>query len=197
MDDTMSDISEPRDDITVRAVPFDSLDKKVTDAVNQPETMSSHHERDNIHDTNRGTLINIIEHVRAKLLEDTGKQVMLVPEAEVYKVGPLTVDDDIAMALITVPSVLYATILFITAIEGPYQFLMLVWHLVVIFIAHKGLSILSGWQEDGTCDVILVPAEGVYGLVKVHIVGLVTAVFEYFAQTMVSPLKEAVSENEI
>ena len=191
MDDAISNISEPRDDKTVYAGPFMSIDQKITDAIEKHEALSSHPVPSVIDNTRRGYIAKLIERVRVMILADSEIQSTSGPYTQAYKFGPFALDVNTAMDLVSFTTIACAGALVFAAVKGPYDFLMLAWDLLVIFVAYKAMSTFLGWGEDGGRDVLLVPAEEVLAMAKNRIAELVTALLEKFARAMVAALNEA------
>lgn len=77
----------------------------------------------------------------------------------VFKVGPFVLGDNAARALASISVFLPLAILFLAAFQGPCEFGLAAWRIGVCLVAYNVIRRMGGWDEDGSCDIVLAPAE--------------------------------------
>lgn len=116
---------------------------------------------------------------------------------QTFKLGPFALDPNIATALISMPAMLYTAILFVVAMQGPLHFIVMVWKLGVLSVAYKYVGSLLGWREDGSRDILLVPAEEVCVMVKGYWMIAMATFFEGLAGAIAAALEVTDSDDEM
>ncbi|KAF1969324.1 hypothetical protein BU23DRAFT_571695 [Bimuria novae-zelandiae CBS 107.79] len=163
-DDSVSNIENLHEDDSVLTNPSVSLEQQIADAIGQHEFRFHRSGLADVGDTGPGHVISAADRIRSKIFTDLGTSprtpgAVLPAQTAVYKIGPLVLDSNTATALITMHAVLGSAVLFIKAMEGPWQFIVASWRLSVFLFTYKCLRKFLGWQHHGSRDVLLVPVE--------------------------------------
>jgi hypothetical protein len=80
--------------------------------------------------------------------------------AELFTLGPFELEPSTARALKdSLLPFAYILLLFAKAMQGPSEFFVALWRILVLAVAYTGVRKLMCWSEDGSRDVLLAPVE--------------------------------------
>ncbi|KAL5413264.1 hypothetical protein PMIN03_003861 [Paraphaeosphaeria minitans] len=115
---------------------------------------------------------------------------------ETFKLGPWKVESTIARAFTeSLLPFTYMVLLFAKAIQGPLEFFVGVWKILVLAVAYTGLRRIMRWKEDGSSDVLLAPLEEYGCKMKQCCMHIMETFIVTFGQATVEALRKLDAED--
>jgi hypothetical protein len=176
--DSISNIGDELDGESIRANASVTLDPQVADAIKFHEYR--------------------FHRIRTKTwMEHEASPATLLPPVKLFKLGPFELDPSTARALKdSLLPFTYMLLLFAKAVQGPSEFFLALWKMIVLAVAYTGVLRLMCWQEDGSSDVLLAPAEDLAYKVKQCCKQMMETFVVALAHTTAVALRELDEEDE-
>ena len=148
------------------------------------------------HDSEEDGKVNDESFISASTTDMVREHYNLSSGTQTLKLGPFNVDSNTAMALTAIPAMLYWAVLFFAGMQGPLHFVVMAWKLGVIFVTYERVGSFLGWHEDGSRDIVLIPAEEICSVAKTYWVAVLSTFFEGLAQAIVTASNNMDSDSD-
>ncbi|KAJ4299306.1 hypothetical protein N0V90_004550 [Kalmusia sp. IMI 367209] len=199
--ETASNMSDHGEDETTHGNPYKSerLTQEVRDAIDQHEFRFHQFgftNYDNCPASNNAQM-SAADRIRAKIFAELGT----TPNTEVAakmptKIGPILIKDH--RTAVTIQKMLSFTgtiYLLIKAIQGPQKLFWAIWNMAVCLLAYETLRQFTGWNKDGSSDVLLTPVNELGMRLRDFGVKVLVAILEAFAHAVAKAVSELDSDD--